>query len=291
MKQKSNLLKLAGMGVFSIAVLMGSCKKNGHQDLVEATNSATKSTAQTSAFPSDINTSFTHSDGTYTSSVASSDFGSASITGWNDTRAYISGGWARATLLPNALSGAGGLIANIDISDGSAYELDFKVRFHSQFDWSRGGKVGFGFLVGEGNTGCDKADDGNGGSLRLMWYNDDSGHVYFRPYAYYKDMPGVCGNDFGKQYPSSGNLQKGVEYSIHMYIKSNTGSSTNGQAQIKVNGTTLLDMPIRWTTNDAERLIKRVSFHTFRGGSQSYWESSGTSYIYYDDLVVHKISN
>jgi hypothetical protein len=45
------------------------------------------------------------------------------------------------------------VIANIDISDGSAYELDYDVRFHSQFDFSRGGKIGFGFLVGDGNTG------------------------------------------------------------------------------------------------------------------------------------------
>jgi hypothetical protein len=46
---------------------------------------------------------------------------------------------------------------------------------------------------------------------------------------------------------------------------------------------------MRWTTNDAQRLIKNMSFHTFRGGSQSYWMSSTEGYIYYDDLVVTKI--
>lgn len=44
----------------------------------------------------------------------------------------------RIKLLTNALSGDGGVIGNIDISDGSAYELDYDVKFHSQFDFSRG---------------------------------------------------------------------------------------------------------------------------------------------------------
>ncbi len=127
----------------------------------------------------------------YTSSQAAADFGN--IGGWNDSRTWISGGTCRIKLLPNALSGAGGVIGNVDISDGTAYELDYDVRFHSQFDFSRGGKIGFGFLVGDGNTGGDPGWDGNGGSLRLMWYQTDAGRVFFQPYVYYKDQPGEFG--------------------------------------------------------------------------------------------------
>ena len=75
-----------------------------------------------------------------------------------------------------------------------------------------------------------------------------------------------------------------------MYIKSNTGSSTNGHAQILINGTPILDTDIRWTTNDSKRLIKELTFHTFRGGSQDYWKTSTQDYIYYDNLVVNKIN-
>ncbi|MDF2190402.1 polysaccharide lyase [Paraflavitalea sp. CAU 1676] len=224
---------------------------------------------------------------TYTTAQASADFGN--ISGWNESRSMISNGNLRVTLEPNALSSAGGIIGNIDVSDGSAYELDFDIRFHSAFDWSRGGKLGFGFSVGEGNTGGDPGWDGNGGSLRLMWYNNGS-RVYFHPYLYYKDQPDDFGDNFGKSYPSTGSLNKGQTYHVHMYIKSNTGTSTNGRAQIIIDGTTLLDIPIRWTTNDAQRLIKKVTFHTFRGGSEAHWMSSTTGYIYYDNLVVNKIS-
>ncbi|MFY0255987.1 polysaccharide lyase [Chitinophaga sp. 30R24] len=225
---------------------------------------------------------------TYTSGNAAADFGN--VTGWNNSRAYISNGNLRIQLDPNALSAAGGVVANIDVSDGTAYEMDYDIRFHSQFDWSRGGKVGFGFSVGDGNTGGDPGWDGNGGSLRLMWYQNDAGRVYFQPYLYYKDQPGDYGDDFGLSYPASGSIQKGTTYHVHLYIKSNTGSNTDGHVQIVINGTVLLDRNIRWTTNDRKRQIREVTFHTFRGGSQSYWESSSVGYIYYDNLSVHKIN-
>jgi hypothetical protein len=229
--------------------------------------------------------SYTHGSA-YTQAEAEVDFGN--ISGWNSSRSMISNGSLRITLLKDALSGAGGIVANMDISDGSEYQLSFSVRFHRAFDWSRGGKLGFGFLVGNGNTGGDPGWDGNGGSLRLMWYNNGS-RVYFHPYLYYRDQPGQFGDNFGKSYPSSGNLNKGQTYQVQVYIKSNTGSSTNGRARIVIDNVIMLDTPIRWTTNDSKRLIRLMSFHTFRGGSQPYWQSRTDGYIYYDDLVVTKI--
>ncbi len=294
MNTNPKLLKLTGIAMLLLSASFSACQK----DKVDTTNGTAdpkkaielpKSAVVEQAWPSNINTGFTHPDGTYTYSLASADFGSATLGGWNDSRAWISGNWARATLMPNSVSN--GLIADVDLSDGSAYEATWKVRFHSQFDWSRGGKVGFGFLIGEGNTGCDIATDGNGGSLRLMWYNTGS-RVYFQPYVYHRDMAGPCGDTFGKTYPTSGSLVKGQTYTVHMYLKSNTGSNTNGWVQVKIDGNTVLDQAIRWTTNDAQRLIKKLSFHNFRGGKDvAVWGSSQTSYIYFDDLVVNKISN
>ena len=139
----------------------------------------------------------------YTNAMARSDFGS--VTGWKNSRAMISKGTLRIKMERNALSGAGGLISNTRIPAGSEYELDFDVRFHSQFDWSRGGKVGFGLGIGNRNTGCNLPTDGGGGTLRLMWYNNTCAkRVYFQPYIYHYGMSGPCGSNFGKSYPSSG---------------------------------------------------------------------------------------
>jgi polysaccharide lyase-like protein len=290
-KMQSNLVTLkAGLLTLAVGLLMTGCKKATIDTNDQQQQETSDATAHTEAINSTFSVNWNgYADGTYTSAQAAADFGN--ISGWNDSRTWISNGNCRIKLLANALSGAGGVIGNIDVSDGSAYELDYDVRFHSQFDFSRGGKIGFGFLVGDGNTGGDPGWDGNGGSLRLMWYQTDAGRVFFQPYIYYKDQPGEYGDTFGKSYPSSGSLNKGQTYHVHVYIKSNTGSNTDGRAEIVIDGTTVLNQAIRWTTNDAKRLIKQVSFHTFRGGSQTYWQSSTDGYIYYDNLSVHKISS
>jgi hypothetical protein len=234
MKYKSSKRSMLQAALMLLAIVSFSCKEDLVEPQVVVDNNATTPRAIYSQRSVNWDNRAT---GTYTTSAASSDFGN--ISGWNESRCYISNGTCRITLLKNALSGAGGVIASADITDGAAYELDFDVRFHSQFDWSTGGKIGFGFSIGEGNTGGDAAWDGNGGSLRMMWYNTGS-RVFFQPYVYHRDQPGQYGNTFGKSYPSSGSLNKGQWYRVHMYAKSNTGTSTNGHVQIRVDNNTLV---------------------------------------------------
>ncbi|WP_081659189.1 polysaccharide lyase [Pedobacter glucosidilyticus] len=284
MIQKQQPRNVLSLSLLLIAGLFTACE-NDLQPLIGEQNETTQARAVYSTRTVNWNN---RTDGAYTEAEADTDFGN--VSGWNEARAYNSSGTARVKLEPNALSNEGGMISNIDISDGSEYELQYDVKFHSQFDWSRGGKVGFGFKIGDGNTGCDKADDGNGGSARIMWYTDNNGVTKLKPYIYYKDMPGNCGYDFGKVYPASGSIQKGSWYTVKIYVKSNTGSNTNGRLRVTIEGDTILDTAIRWTTNDAKRLINTMPFTSFRGGSDSYWESSTVGYIYYDNLSWTKIN-
>ncbi|MDB5127789.1 polysaccharide lyase [Mucilaginibacter sp.] len=296
----------SGVTLAMASIMLGSCQKEAGTKM-EAPTSTNESAAHNRLTIDAVNSSWTvdwnnkTNGATYTSSQANGDFGN--VSGWNDSRAYTTNGkdgtvGSRVTLLPGQLSGAGGLVANSVIQAGAAYEMDYDVKFHSQFNWSRGGKVGFGFGIGEHNTGGDAAWDGNGGTLRLMWYSPDSnpGRVYFQPYLYYKDMNGGSssgnnfGDTFGKSYPTTGALVKGQWYHVHLYIKSNTGSNTDGHVQIVIDGNIILDQNIRWTTNDSKRMIDQLTFHTFRGGSQSYWTANTTDYIYYDNLKVHRIN-
>lgn len=59
-----------------------------------------------------------------------------------------------------------------------------------------------------------------------------------------------------------GSIEKDKWYKVHMYIKSNTGNNANGHVQIKINGETVIDQNILWTTNDSKRFINNLSFHT-----------------------------
>ncbi|SFO34477.1 hypothetical protein SAMN05428949_5026 [Chitinophaga sp. YR627] len=288
---RQQIVNVTRAAALSTTVLLSACAKESVQQeerLAAGSSLAAQAVGNTILNSWSVNwDNYTHGV-TYTANNGATDFGN--VTGWVDSRGMISNGNLRITLLKNALSGAGGVVANIDISDGTAYEVDYDVRFHSQFDWSRGGKLGFGFSIGDGNTGGDPGWDGNGGTARLMWYQTDAGRVFFQPYVYFKDQSGQYGETFGKSYPSSGSLNKGQTYHVHLYVKSNTGSNTNGHVQYVIDGTVVLDQDIRWTTNDSKRLIRGLTFHTFRGGSQTYWQSSTDGYIYYDNLKVHRIS-
>lgn len=281
--------------VFSLSVI--SCKKTT-SSAIEANSPMTPDTGVYAAAPvlqQSISTNSSwavnwnnRADGTYAVGAAAADLGN--VSGWVNTRAWISAGTLRITLLPNRLSDSCGILSNINVVTGSEYQVDYDVRFHSQFDWGRGGKLGFGFLVGDGNTGGVPGWDGNGGSMRLIWYQTTQGRVYFQPYLYYKDQPNQTGDDFGVTYPVTGSISKAKWYHVTMYIKSNTGSNYNGHARIAINGTTILDTGIRWTSNDSERLVQSICFQTFRGGDTPDYESSTMGYIYYDNLKVQKIN-
>jgi hypothetical protein len=226
----------------------------------------------------------------YALDEAVSDFGNI-LFGWQEEKAFNSGGTCRIKLSKNSLGADCGMISKIAVSPGHEYEMQFDVKFHTAFDWSRGGKVGFGFSIGDGFSGCNPAWNGNGGTFRLVWYHDDNGNVYFKPYVYYKDQPEECGDSFGKKYPETGNLVKGHWYTVKIYVKSNTGTQSNGRIKLTVDDTVVLDQAIRWTTNDNKRLINAIYFSTFRGGSQPYWQSETDGYIYFDNLTWKKLAD
>ena len=290
MNFKKNITRTLAASLL-LPALLTSCKKEANNPIAEQPVEVVDEDAKaTLAINSSKSTGFTHSDGTYSLSEAVADMGDIVGT-WQNTEIYSN--QARVRIPANSLSN--GNIVRIDVSDGTEYELTFKVRFGPTFYWSRGGKLGFGFHIGNGFTGCNKADDGTGGTARIMWYNPNgtktsssSDAPYFRPYVYYKDMPEDCGNNFGKQ---SQTLNKNQWYTIKIRVKSNSGTSTNGSVFYSVDGSTLLSQSIRWTTSDTNRKIKYITFHTFRGGSQDYWESSSDGLVYYDYLSYTRIAS
>lgn len=229
----------------------------------------------------------THADGQYGTSEAQKDFGN--MSGWQPSRVSLSNNAIKVKLLANELSGSGGIVANVNLQPAAEYRVKYDVMFPEDFIWGRGGKVGFGFRFGDGNTGCDKADDGNGGSARIMWYTNDSGITTLRPYLYYYDMPDDCGDNPGSVYPASGSIEKGKWYTIEMYAKSNLSENKDGHIKIAINGTVVLDSSIRWTNKNSKRLINRLAFSTFRGGSQTHWMVDEDTYIYLDNLKVERI--
>ncbi|RYZ20957.1 MAG: hypothetical protein EOO16_14795 [Chitinophagaceae bacterium] len=218
---------------------------------------------------------------TYGITQATSDFKNIAFWGTNTT---LTNGTLTTTLLRNKIGPSGGNVSRVNVPDGSEYTVQFDMMFDANFDWSSGGKVGFGCLIGNGYTGGQPGWDGAGGSARVMWYKGTGGRVYLKPYVYHKDQKGTYGDDFGKSYPSTGSLVKGKWYRVMLYVRSNTGSNTNGAFKMTVDGVTVVDMPIRWTTQDSKRLINNICLETFRGGAETYWQSATDGKVSYNNV-------
>jgi len=137
--------------VLSISLIIFSCTKDNSNEIIE--NNGIQ-----------INWN-NYPDGTYSETQARKDFGN--ISNWNDLRASIKNGALKISISENSLS-SGGIIAKWDIENASSYEISYDILFDSNFEWSKGGKCGFGLQLGDGNTGGDPAWDGNGGSMRMM---------------------------------------------------------------------------------------------------------------------------
>jgi|GEM_PF-272402 len=228
-------------------------------------------------------------DGAYGLTQATTDF--RTIAFWNGANTTINGGMLRVNLQPNVVGPSGGNVSRVDVPDAPAYQLKFDMKFDAAFDFSSGGKVGFGFLIGSGYTGGTPGWDGNGGSARVMWYKGWDGRLYLKPYIYYKDQPGTYGHDFARSFPSAGSIQKDTWYNVTIYVKSNTGSNTDGHIRMVINGVTLIDQSIRWTTNDLNRLVRHVCFETFRGGAETYWQSTTQGPIYFNNVQISQMGS
>ena len=274
--------------VLIVPILWWSCQK----DLIEiADNDAVETTPRAVYANRTVNFNSWSHLAPYTAAKAASDFGNiidyASV---EQDRCLISNSTLRVKLLKNQHGGAGGVIAKIDVGNHSAYELTYSIRFHSAFDFAQeGGKLGWGFLIGDGNTGGDPAHDGNGGSYRLAWYVSSTGAYWLRPYVYYKDQPGTYGASWGKRYPASGNIQRGVWYTVKMFAQANTNSNFNGKIKFTINGTVVHeDNAFRWTTNHSKRMINHLSWTNFRGGGAGS-RSATDGLIYYDNFELKNI--
>jgi hypothetical protein len=227
----------------------------------------------------------------YTQTLVENDFGPLVLKGdWKQNQAYIINNTLKVTMLKNQDS-EGGLIAKFFVEKRPSYEVTFKLKFYNDFDFNKGGKLGFGFGFGDVSTGGDSvAKEGNGGSVRMMWNRTNSGQHIFKPYIYHYDMPATYGDNLGAAvFPASGTLVHNRWYTIKIRVKSNTNSSKNGEVKVKVDGITILDRnDVRFAINTNKRWVSQLLFQTFRGGNDNTWHSQKDDHIYYDDIKVTK---
>ncbi len=222
------------------------------------------------------------------------------ISGWDNGFASVQSKKLKVTMPKNHhLSNTNsnpfddGLRCRIDVPERDGYELQFDVIFQSNFSFSGGGKVGFGFVVGKGVSGLDTTAirEMQGGSFRVVWDLQNGNH-YLCPYVYYQDMVNENGRDFiNHRFP----LEARKRYTIRLRIESNTtGDSADGYAKMEIStnyGNTFQTVweksDIRWSGNEDPffRHIRQFYFQNFRGGRGSQYDGDrGDQSVYFDHV-------
>lgn len=217
----------------------------------------------------------------YNVAMAIADFGDINnFTQAEQARTLISLSRLRVTLLKDLNGASGGVITNSHVQESDGFELNYKVKFHADFDFAQnGGRVGWGLNIGDG---ADGVPAGNGGTFRLAWDTDANGNAYFKPYIYHADQAGTSGDDFDVRYPAAGNIRGSVWYNIRMVFRANTGLDTNGRAELYINDVPILKTAIRWTKNDSKRKVNQLLFANYRSGAGS--ESPVNANVWFDDF-------
>lgn len=291
-------LMLNASALLIVAVCLTSCEKN----LVLSSSNQTETSPRATFNSRTLTWTGRANQSQYPLSTAENDFGD--LTGWDQNNASINSETVRVKLLANKIAADGGMITNIDIPDGASYLLKFRVKFNNGFQWGKGGKVGFGFKIGEGYTGGNDAGarSGDGASVRITWGVNSSAKAKLKPYLYYKDMPADSyGDGLGITYPSNTNTGLVIDnwYLVEILVKCNTYDSsrrvgrTDGTLIIKIKNNSTGDTEtlvnrnnFRYTsTGDASKsLIKELTFHTFRGGNTLESATSEDGTVAYDNV-------
>ena len=202
-------------------------------------------------------------------------------TGSHAAWTSVSGIPSSVTLKANEKGCGNGLCKPIGISKSTVgHRLSYDVKFNSNFDWSRGGKIP-GLAGDKTLAGCNTGD---GWSYRVMWRQD--GRI--TPYIYHKDRPTNCGDYFG--YANSGSMYfpKGQWTTIRLVVKMNTGNNNDGEATLYVNGIQYFrKTTIKFATTSAERNVSKILAHCYRGGSDSSWSSPIDGTVYFRNVKVN----
>ncbi|PRY65764.1 hypothetical protein B0H98_102294 [Vreelandella songnenensis] len=166
------------------------------------------------------------------------------------------------------LGGAGFYSDPFSFQDAERACLSYKVRFPSDFDFVKGGKLP-GLYGGEAPSGGESVDGENGFSMRLMWREDGEGELY----PYVVDFEGESvGRGFWR-YPA------GSWITIEQEILLNDPHQENGVARVWIDGQPVLEQSniVFRTTSDIT--IEGLMFSTFFGGTGEGWRTPRDQHV------------
>jgi Polysaccharide lyase 14 len=233
---------------------------------------------------------FNKPDQLYTCDMARIDFGKAGVCGYiGSDKTFIENEALKIKFRKNTGGSLSGIGFKPYIPERTKYTLQYRVKFHNDFIFTCGKLLGMasgGVMADACHT--DRAKDGLGWTMRLMFWASSSGKAVLTPYVYHKDMTSGCGDFLGYR-NGFYTISKNVWYAIKIEVVMNTGLDKNGSMKVWVDNILRFQKTdLRWATTENGRTIGRLLITTFVGAAKNpQWNLPRDAYIYFDNITWH----
>jgi len=179
-------------------------------------------------------------------------------------------------------AGGNGHLIRMPIAPGSEYIFEYRLRFDTGYDFSRGGKIP-GLAGGNAPSGCQTSTD-VGFTARQMWRQQ--GRLI--GYIYDMDQSSDCGNAIETGF----NFAVGKWYLVKQRIKLNTGSSRNGVLQLWIDDRQVINRSnMGWMIEAPTRRIDKIFLDFFFGGSTADWSPSRNCSLSFSDVFITRLAD
>lgn len=158
--------------------------------------------------------------------------------------------------------------------------FQYKVKFASDFNWVKGGKLPGLTTSPDTPTGCISNDSFEGFSARYMWR--ENGLLY--AYIYNPEKVENCG-DYYVSIPNF-YFQPGIWYTLKQEIFIGDPNIHNGYIKVWVNNQLVTEIDSIMLRKKSSTLIDAVKMDTFFGGSDISWAPSTDQHAFFNDFIV-----
>lgn len=155
--------------------------------------------------------------------------------------------------------------------------LTYKLRFASDFDFVRGGKLP-GLYGGAGNSGGRIPNGTDGFSTRYMWLNDGNGQVYA-----YLPTSVTYGTSIGK---GQFRFARGIWHTLTQEVMLNQPGHHDGRIRVWLDNRLVVDQADLLFRTTSSLGINGIFVDTFFGGNDDTWRSRQDTYIDFAEVVV-----
>lgn len=182
------------------------------------------------------------------------------------------------TNVPPPPEGGGQFLATAGLAPTNALHLRYYVRFHTNLNFVKGGKLP-GLFGGTSHFSGGAIPDGtNGFSTRYMWRTNGTGEVYA-----YLPTSLAYGTEIGR---GRWRFRQGEWCCLEQRVVLNTPGSDGGRIVVWVDGKMLIDeRNVRFRTTDT-LMIRGIFFSTFFGGDDPTWATPVDTYADFAGFVL-----